>query len=183
MRSITILIIALFSVNANANLVWDWDFAGESGQFITDGTLAVDGRYNILDFVVLSSAAGATLGSWSDEQYSDVWQFNGSPYYFDWKGEEGGVYEIFSAQLNWDNLFSFNDVSTDFVYLFGWETGNIENVAHAVAYDEGIGGVQQTSSVYTVTPGAVSAIPIPAAAWLFASALGGLGWFRRKQTA
>ena len=28
-----------------------------------------------------------------------------------------------------------------------------------------------------------SAVPIPAAAWLFGSALAGLGWMRRKQTA
>ena len=29
----------------------------------------------------------------------------------------------------------------------------------------------------------VSAVPIPAAVWLFGSALAGLGWMRRKQTA
>ena len=31
--------------------------------------------------------------------------------------------------------------------------------------------------------GSVSAIPVPAAVWLFGSALAGLGWMRRKQTA
>ena len=30
--------------------------------------------------------------------------------------------------------------------------------------------------------GAASVIPIPAAVWLFGSALAGLGWMRRKQT-
>ena len=30
--------------------------------------------------------------------------------------------------------------------------------------------------------GTVSAVPVPAAAWLFGSALAGLGWLRRKQT-
>jgi hypothetical protein len=34
-----------------------------------------------------------------------------------------------------------------------------------------------------VTGGRVSAVPIPAAVWLFGSALAGLGWFRRRQTA
>jgi hypothetical protein len=31
-----------------------------------------------------------------------------------------------------------------------------------------------------ITGGRVSAVPIPAAVWLFGSALAGLGWFRRK---
>jgi hypothetical protein len=34
-----------------------------------------------------------------------------------------------------------------------------------------------------VTSGTVSSVPIPAAVWLFGSALAGLGWLRRKQTA
>jgi len=33
-----------------------------------------------------------------------------------------------------------------------------------------------------VTSGSVRAVPVPAAAWLFGSALAGLGWIRRKQT-
>jgi hypothetical protein len=31
--------------------------------------------------------------------------------------------------------------------------------------------------------GTVSAVPIPAAVWLFGSALAGLGWMRRRKTA
>jgi hypothetical protein len=31
-----------------------------------------------------------------------------------------------------------------------------------------------------VTSGTISAVPVPAAVWLFGSALAGLGWFRRK---
>jgi hypothetical protein len=34
-----------------------------------------------------------------------------------------------------------------------------------------------------VISGSVSAVPIPAAVWLFGSALAGLGWLRRRQTA
>jgi hypothetical protein len=33
-----------------------------------------------------------------------------------------------------------------------------------------------------LTTGTISAVPVPAAAWLFGSALAGLGWLRRKQT-
>ena len=34
-----------------------------------------------------------------------------------------------------------------------------------------------------ITSGQISAVPVPAAAWLFGSALAGLGWLRRKQSA
>ena len=36
-------------------------------------------------------------------------------------------------------------------------------------------------SFRNVISGSVSAVPIPPAVWLFGSALGGLGWLRRKQ--
>jgi hypothetical protein len=35
----------------------------------------------------------------------------------------------------------------------------------------------------SLVSGSVSAIPIPAAIWLFGSALGGLGWMRHRKTA
>jgi hypothetical protein len=38
-------------------------------------------------------------------------------------------------------------------------------------------------NIRNVVSGSVSAVPIPAAAWLFGSALAGLGWLRRKPTA
>jgi hypothetical protein len=36
---------------------------------------------------------------------------------------------------------------------------------------------------FTVVGGAITAVPIPAAIWLFGSALGALGWVRRRKTA
>lgn len=39
-------------------------------------------------------------------------------------------------------------------------------------------GVGQRS----IVSGALTAVPVPAAVWLFGSALAGLGWMRRKQT-
>lgn len=42
------------------------------------------------------------------------------------------------------------------------------------------GGVPRYSNVWAVAPGNVSAVPIPAAAWLFGSALAGLGVAKRR---
>jgi hypothetical protein len=44
------------------------------------------------------------------------------------------------------------------------------------------GGVGSTSNYY-ISEANISAVPVPAAVWLFGSALAGLGWFRRRQTA
>jgi hypothetical protein len=54
-------------------------------------------------------------------------------------------------------------VSGDLVIVF--ETGMSESL------------VSSRSNVYTMT---FAAVPIPAAVWLFGSALGGLGWMRRR---
>jgi hypothetical protein len=43
--------------------------------------------------------------------------------------------------------------------------------------------IYPASELRQISSGQVSAVPIPAAAWLFGSALAGLGWLRRKQTA
>ena len=44
-------------------------------------------------------------------------------------------------------------------------------------------GVSDVVSGIVLDNVAVNVVPIPAAAWLFGSALLGLGWFRRKQVA
>jgi hypothetical protein len=55
-------------------------------------------------------------------------------------------------------------------------------------FDEGSQGfapkTDETNYVWVVTDGDIGAsvVPIPAAAWLFGSALAGLGWLRRRQT-
>jgi hypothetical protein len=50
-----------------------------------------------------------------------------------------------------------------------------------VQIDEDFRQIDETTNF--LVSGTVSAIPIPAAVWLFASALAGLGWLRRRQTA
>jgi hypothetical protein len=71
--------------------------------------------------------------------------------------------EINLADDSW-NTFIMNDQWTDLISLE--LHGDDLNT-----YDIGIDNV------------VVNTIPIPAAVWLFGSALAGLGWFRRRQTA
>jgi len=52
----------------------------------------------------------------------------------------------------------------------------------AVAYQYGIYGTSIIDSSISVSA-APSAVPVPAAVWLFGSALAGLGWMRRKHAA
>ena len=62
-------------------------------------------------------------------------------------------------------------------------TGDWLNLVRVNFYAEGDGFGFGTGTVVEIDNINVSAVPIPAAVWLFGSALAGLGWMRRKQTA
>jgi len=73
--------------------------------------------------------------------------------------------------LNWEN-----------VLLGGPQWSNLEQVQVSVLYF-GCGEVCPVEVAVPIIDNVnVSAVPIPAAVWLFGSALAGLGWMRRKQT-
>jgi len=67
----------------------------------------------------------------------------------------------------------------------GWRTVTFDSAWTDIATVK-VSGSLQTS--FTTESGGydnivVTAVPVPAAAWLFGSALAGLGWFRRRQNA
>ncbi|MBS93700.1 MAG: hypothetical protein CL799_04570 [Chromatiales bacterium] len=68
----------------------------------------------------------------------------------------GGWIETISLGPGWDNLVLV-DFSIDSTNLFSLDIPGYDNIV-------------------------VNAVPIPAAVWLFGSALARLGWLRRKQT-
>jgi hypothetical protein len=73
---------------------------------------------------------------------------------------------------------SFCGVTTDL------GTGDWLNIASVSLYEEGYwfgAPISVGGSIDNIVVGA--AVPVPAAVWLFGSALAGLGWMRRKQTA
>ena len=68
-----------------------------------------------------------------------------------------GLFETLSPGIGWDNLASVS---------FAIDTTNNYSDLNIPLFDNIV----------------VSAVPVPAAVWLFGSALAGLGWIRRKQT-
>ena len=93
-RRIILALTCLFFVCASpalvkAAIIWDWNFASESGQFVTDGTLvagsAPPGTYTMSDFTVTVSGFGAPLGSVSGGPW-DVPTGLSTPYTLSWDG-------------------------------------------------------------------------------------------------
>ncbi len=65
------LVVSLIGVTkSEASLIWSWSFAGETGQFVTDGVTPDPGIYTLEDFIVTSSSAGGTIGSIRSGEYS-----------------------------------------------------------------------------------------------------------------
>ena len=101
---------------ANAT-IWDWSFAGESGQFLTDGDGDAPGTYKLIDFSVTSSAVGGTIGSLSGGQYTDgIWDTALSfSFVYDgltvttWKHAGGST----------EDIWAFKSTSTPGAYRFG----------------------------------------------------------------
>jgi len=96
----------------------------------------------------------------------------------------------------WNNLLdsTATNLSAETAYdFYGWFELNLE-FSSALQNAGGIINLLPTSSEINygcciespfyqryIVAGTVSAVPVPAAAWLFGSALAGLGWMRRKQ--
>jgi hypothetical protein len=109
-------------------------------------------------------------------------------------GSIGGLNADASAVfgVNWGLASSFNAVggvgqSLEFFFLAGNGTlpnNNVTNVRYGNTEGFSTWTLNSDSSFMYMTPGAVSAVPVPAAAWLFASGLLGLvGIARRRKTA
>ena len=158
----------VLSTSANASIVWDWSFASEAGQFITDGDLnagvANAGTYNFIDFSVTSSSTGGEIGSFSNGDYQTEYSTD-IPLSFDWNGSH-----VTAWNHSGDNLFdwwafSSTTVGLESVYFFGWDTGNVNDPARAAHYNVLLGILAVGDVVVT------EAIPVPAAVWLFGSGL------------
>ncbi len=110
------LILFLFASNARADIVWDWSWNNEAGQFNTDGNLvggaALAGTYNILDFSVDQTGNGMPLGSLSGGEYVEGQPTQG----FIWDGSADTQW--FRSSGTFTNGSAFTKADFSFQYTF-----------------------------------------------------------------
>jgi len=152
-----------------------------AGEDIAQATFVVDRVYslnhgNIMDIVIFESGDYRTINdsAVSAELQLDVANNNSA--------ETGSTSDIFSAtgdsggQQQWDLLGTF-DPHSEF-------SGSANDVMVSITDILIADADTPTESAFIqkkLTLTAASVVPVPAAVWLFGSALGALGWIRRKR--
>jgi hypothetical protein len=195
LKALVIFTLGLtISTNALANTAWDWSFAGESGQFITDGDGLLEagqpaaGTYLLQDFIVTSSSAGAALGSSGDTlssflgDYAVVHPYAPPPYSFLWDGSQVTAW-LNSRADSGDFWFISDTADTRYSYVFGADAEGLFDTSQAtyVIVDSPGQAPSEYLAQGSIVVSASSVVPIPAAVWLFGSALTGLGWLGRRK--
>jgi len=161
-------VLVFTSEGARANSVWNWSFAGESGQFVTDGSGSGPGTYNLIDFSVTSSSAGGAIGSLSGGQYTDGLHNTYLPFSFVYDGAAVTMWE--SAGGNSFDWWVFEGVASAVSYFFGWDTGNINDPTKAAWWISNTPGDNGAATVSVVG----AAVPEPVTMLLFSIGVVGL---------
>ena len=176
MKTIKIIAtLALFALSSasNANVIWDWSFSGETGQFETDGSGGA-GTYNLIDFSVTSSSVGGTIGSLLGGEYVDGQFSTHTPYSFNYDG--ASVTSWLHSGSNTFDWWTFDSVSSNISYFFGWDSGNVNDPAMGAWWTANDIGLHGASNV-TVT---ATSVPEPATIALLGLGLFGIGFAKRK---
>jgi hypothetical protein len=175
MRKLLIAASLLLSVSANAAPVtWTLDgvaFADgymAEGSFVYDADLGFDGTYSDISITTFSA---------SGTQFVD--QFG-----------TGGIRTAVRVAFSNNVDYFFGLVFENGLTNAGGTVEVVPDIGNAInSVDGGCSAflgcaAPDTDNFRSITGGRVIAnvVPIPAAAWLFGSALAGLGWLRRKQT-
>jgi hypothetical protein len=168
-----LLLLGCGSANA-ANLTWTVDLLFSDG-YTGSGTFDYDAdtnTYSTIDIFV---------------EYDDISGEGGYGFYsLITPRHDGNTAEADSNQVAFYPWYDFPEH-----YDFLWLTFSspLTNSGGEIALDSSSGIFNQyiydggyVSPQMFITGGSVSAVPVPAAVWLFGSALGGLGWMRRRKT-
>ena len=123
---------------------------------------------------ILQEISGLTIGTTYQVNFEQ------SISWFNFPLGEGGHWEVVFGSETMQSAFMANPGSG---VAFGWQDQTFQFTATAVTKNLSLQAVQPNINdrIGLGLDGvSISAVPIPAAAWLFGSALGRLGWMRRK---
>jgi hypothetical protein len=171
MRSIILMFLLLGMAPANAVPV----------TWVLDGVMFDDGGVATGSFVY-----DADTDLYIDVSISSLFYYQVIPTHYNevsaWPGElDSTTLSLYTEES--EGITSYQDlIFLDFdqalsnaggtIGVTGWESS---------ATTVGLSGASSADH-YIISGTVVSAVPVPAAVWLFGSALAGLGWMRRKQT-
>ena len=169
----------LIALPANADILWNWSFAGESGTFLTDGAavgqVATPGTYLFKDFTVGFSAVGEPVGSVTGGQYvASGFLDTSTPYSFVWNGS--AVTEWDKTGLNDFNWWVFNNTAGLDFYEFGETPSDVNDPTQAVIF---LNGVYLTHGAINVA----AAVPEPSTWAMLLIGFAGIGFaaYRKRR--
>ena len=178
MRIPLALILLIFSGGANAALItYDFSWTGANGYSL-QGSFSYDdavlegyrpspgwlGQSDLTSFTMTGYHNGEILGSFTGLLAGDPAE---SQFNFNYESESFGTYQLWNVFGSETDTVGFGSGSANQRLYFNGSVG------------ESVILTENTTLVATK----VNVVPIPAAVWLFASALAGLGWMRRAQSA
>ena len=170
-------VLAAFSVSANAAPVtWTLDATFTTGQTFT-GTFDYDENTNNYSSINLS-ISGAEFALSHDYGVYDRTPYPVNSIGLIWENPTNVIWDrnISSGCSNEGvECFVIDDLQ------FASALSSAGGLINVTGYRQWIEGIHNDQVMLSGTVSA-SAVPVPAAVWLFGSALAGLGWMRRKQT-
>jgi len=181
MRLLAISLVLISSMTANAAPV-TWvvsDAVYTDGRTLT-GQFDYDADTNTYSNISLQSST-KTLPWWEPGTGitpDDPTTVNVTPLYNDIHPWGHPVTELILSTNN----YSENDYVVEFFLFFDTAltgAGGTRQLSASETFFGGCTGCDPGNQQQLIS-GQISAVPIPAAAWLFGSALAGLGWLRRK---